>query len=122
LAFAAAVFRGEKQLDECPNLESEIIERYGGKTANQMTLEQEADASLELLKRKLNTIDLSSSAQRLGAKFSDGKLTIKILGKDFSVDTQGNITTEIHVHSWITIPVLNYVLNSAGVAVLYLLE
>ncbi len=117
LAFAAAVFRGEKQLDECPNLENEIIEQYGGKAANQINLEQEADASIEQLKRKLNTIDLSSSAQRLGAKFSDGKLTIKILGKDFSVDTAGNITTDIHVHSWITIPVLNYIMNGAGIPV-----
>jgi hypothetical protein len=117
LAFAAAVFRGEKQLDECPNLESEIIERYGGKAANQTTLEQEADAAIEHLKKKLNTIDLPSSAQRLGAKFSDGKLTIKILGKDFSVDADGNITTDIHVHSWITIPVLNYILNTAGIPV-----
>ena len=55
--------------------------------------------------------------QRLGARFSDGKLTIKILGKDFSVDTEGNITTDIHVHSWITIPVLNYIINSAGIPV-----
>ena len=117
LAFAAAVFRGQKQLDECPILESEIIERYGGKAGNQMTLEQEADELVEQLKRKLNRIDPSSSAQRLGAKFSDGKLTIKILGKDFSVDAEGNITTDIHVHSWITIPVLNYIINSAGTAV-----
>jgi hypothetical protein len=117
LAFAAAVFRGQRQLDECPNLECEIIERYGGKAAKQMTLEQEADAAIEQLKRKINTLDLSSSAQRLGAKFSDGKLTIKILGKDFSVDASGNITTEIHVHSWVTIPVLNYIIAGAGTPV-----
>ena len=32
LAFAAAVFQGRKQLDECPHLEREIIDQYGGKT------------------------------------------------------------------------------------------
>jgi hypothetical protein len=41
-------------------------------------------------------------------------LTIKCLGKDFSVDTKGNINTEIHVHSWIAVPVLNYIIAGAG--------
>ena len=117
LAFAAAVFRGQRQLDECPNLESEIIERYGQKVGNQTTLEQEADAIVEQLKGRLNTIDFSSSAQRLGGRISDGKLTIKILGKDFSIDAEGNITTDLHVHSWITIPVLSYILSGAGIPV-----
>jgi len=83
LAFAAAVFKGQKQLDECPSLESEIIERFGGKIETRTTIEQEMDESVEQLKRKIATIDLTSSAQRLGAMFSDDKLTIKILGKDF---------------------------------------
>jgi hypothetical protein len=117
LAFASAVFKGEKQLAECPSLESEIIERYGGKTASKMTLEEETEQAMEQLKGKIATIDLSAAAERLGAKFSDEKLTIKCLGKDFSVDAKGNISTDLHVHSWITIPVLNYIMNGAGVSV-----
>ncbi|UCG14140.1 MAG: DUF3786 domain-containing protein [Deltaproteobacteria bacterium] len=115
LAFAAAVFKGQKQLNECPNLENEIIERYDGAASNQMPLEREAEEAMKQLKTKITKIDLSLSAQKLGAKFSDGKLTIKCLGKGFSIDTKGNITTEIHVHSWIVIPVLNYILNGAGI-------
>jgi uncharacterized protein DUF3786/putative Fe-S cluster protein len=117
LAFAAAVFLGQKKLDECPHLDSEIIKRYGVKAGNQMTLEQERDETIEQLKRKITTTDLSSAAQRLGAMFSDDKLTIKILGKNFSVDTKGNITTDIHVHAWIAIPVINYIIDGSGVAV-----
>jgi len=117
LAFAAAVFQGEKQLDECPHLEREIIEKYGGPAANHMTLVQEQEQAMERLKGKIATLDLGLAARRLGARFSDDKLTIKCLGKDFSVDTGGNITTDIHVHSWITIPVLNYILQGAGVPV-----
>ena len=101
LAFAAAVFKGQKQLDECPNLEKEILARYGGGTSSRIDLEQEQDEAVEQLKRKISTIDLFSSAQRLGGKFSDGKLTIKCLGKDFSVDKNGDITTDIHVNTWI---------------------
>jgi hypothetical protein len=117
MAFAAAVFKGERQLDECPHLESEIIERYAGKAALPRSVEQHVDESVGRLKIKIATMDLSSSAQRLGAVFSDEKLTIKCLGKDFSVDTKGNIITDIHVHSWITVPVLNYVINGAGIPV-----
>jgi len=117
LAFAAAVFQGEKQLDECPHLEPAILEKYGGPAANHMTLVQEREQAMEQLKGKIATLDLGSTAQRLGARFSDDKLTIKCLGKDFSVDTNGNITTDIHVHSWITVPVLNYIIDGAGVSV-----
>jgi hypothetical protein len=73
--------------------------------------------SIEKLKRKIATIDLQLSAQRLGAPFSNEKLTIKCLGKDFSVDTKGNISTEIHIHSWIAVPVLHYILAGAGTPV-----
>jgi hypothetical protein len=44
-------------------------------------------------------------------------LTIKCLGKDFSVDTMGNISTDIHVHPWIAVPVLNYIIAGAGTPV-----
>jgi len=117
LAFAAAVYQGQKRLDECPQLDREIIERHAAKSINQIPPEQMQYESIENLKRKIATIDLQSAARRLGAQFSNEKLTIKCLGKDFSVDTQGNIFTEIHVHSWIAVPVLNYILAGAGTPV-----
>lgn len=117
LAFAAAVFQGQKRLDECPHLDSKIIKRYSMKAGNQVTIEQKRDETIEQLKRKITTTDLSAAAQRLGAIFSDEKLTIRILGKNFSIDTKGNITTDIHVHAWIMIPVINYIIDGAGVPV-----
>ena len=117
LAFAAAVFKGNKQLAECPHLESDILERFSGKTEKQMTIEQNLDETVAQLKRKIATIDLSLLAQRLGARFSENKLTIKILGKDFSVDSKGNLSSDIHIHPWITIPILSYVIDSAGMPV-----
>ena len=117
LAFAAAVFKGQKRLDECPHLESDIIERFGGKNGTRTTIERDLDESVEKLKRKISTIDLSSAAERLGARFSDDKLTIKVLGKNFSVDSKGNFSSDIHIHSWITIPVLDYIINGAGIPV-----
>ena len=114
LAFAAAVFKGQKQLDECPHLDSDIIERLGGKTEERVTAEQAQDEAMEQLKTKITTIDLASAAQRLGARFSDNKLTIKVCGKDFSVDSKGKLFSEIHIHPWITGPVLNYIIEGTG--------
>lgn len=117
LAFAVAVFKGQKQLNECPYLESDIIDRFGGNIKKGKNVEEDMDELVAKLKKKISTIDLSSSAQRLGAVFSNDKLTIKILGKDFSVDSKGNFSSDIHVHPWVTIPVLNYIIDGARMPV-----
>jgi len=117
LAFAAAVFKGQKQLDECPHLESDIIERFGEKVKQRTPIDQDLDELVAQLKRNITTIDLSLSAQRLEARFSDGRLTIKVLGKDFSVDPEGNLSSDIHIHPWVTIPILSYIIDGEGMPV-----
>lgn len=114
LAFAAAVFQGRKALDGCPRLGKDVLDRYAGIDATRNTGEDDAEASLAELKEKISRIDLSRTARRLGADFTNGKLTLKTLGKDFSVDTAGNITTDIHVHAWIAVPVFSYILKGTG--------
>lgn len=119
MAFAAAVFKGKKTLDECPNVENEIIERYPeqGNSTNQDPPAQESEEAAELLKEKISVMDLSATAQRLNAQFGDDKLTIKCLGKNVSVDGKGNIITDIHIHTWLTIPVLNYIAEGSEIPV-----
>ncbi|MCP4669193.1 MAG: DUF3786 domain-containing protein [Deltaproteobacteria bacterium] len=117
LAFAAAVFKGNKELAECPHVASDIIERFRGKAETRKTPEQDMEESVELLKREVASIDLSSAAGRLGAGFSDGKLTIPICGKNFHVDSKGNLFSEIHMHPWVTIPILSYILHCKGAPV-----
>ena len=115
LAFAAAVFQGRKPLNGCTHLERETIDRYERKIQSKKTMGEEQDEAIDRLKRKIAGIDLEEAARRLEAKFTAGKLTIKICGKYFSVDTEGNLSTDIHVHSWIAVPFLNYVLYAKGV-------
>jgi len=117
LAFAAAVFKGKRKLAECPHLESEVIERFRERAETPKTPEQDQEESVEQMKKKVASIDLSSAAERLGATFSDGKLTISICGKGFSVDSKGNLSSDIHIHPWVTIPVLSYMLNCKGAPV-----
>jgi len=117
LAFASAVFRGEKQVNECPRLNSDIIRQFEQKEKKQRPIEEDMEKSIAELKKKIDAIDLSSVAQKIGGNFSDGKLTLKVLGKDFSVDSKGNFFTDIHVHPWVAIPLLNYITESAGLPV-----
>src|SRR4030042_5567045 len=117
LAFAAVVYQGQKQLDACTHLEKEVIERYGNKVSHQQPVDQEREQAVEHLKHRISSVDFSAAAEKTGGTFVNGKLTIKCLGKNISVDQKGNIFTDIHVHSWLMIPVFDYIIRSAGVPV-----
>ena len=117
LAFAAAVFNGKRDLAECPHLERDIIDRFGAHVQTRKNPEQDQEESMKRLKRKVASIDLVSAAERLGAGFSDGKLTIPICGKNVHIDSGGNLFSEIHMHPWVTVPILSYILNGKGVPV-----
>ena len=114
LAFAAAVFRGDKRLEDCPKLETRVIERLDWKRPTHTFLEEDQEESLGRLKAKIADIDFSSAAERLGATLSAGKLVIKCLGKDFIVDTEGKIVSDCHIHTWVTRPIIDYILSCEG--------
>jgi len=50
----------------------------------------------------------------LGATLAGDKLTLKILGKDFTVDSEGNMMSACHNNVWVMVPLLNYIISSAG--------
>ena len=66
------------------------------------------------LKQEIAAIDFSASEQRLGATLAGDKLTLKILGKDFTVDSEGNMMSACHNNVWVMVPLLNYIISSAG--------
>lgn len=117
LAFAGAVFKGKRKLDECPKLDRETIERFSGEPESQNTVEQNRAEYLKKLKNEIANLDLAAAAKRVKARFSGDKLTLKVLGKDFSVDTKGNLSANIHINPWVTIPFLNYILYGKGLPV-----
>jgi hypothetical protein len=116
LAFAASVFKGRKSIDECPKLDGEIIERYRDCSGNHNIVDQNRDEHLKMLKDQIAGLDLAAQAKKTGGRFLDGKLTIKIFGKSFSVDQEGNIYTDIHVNPWVAIPFLNYIIDGEGLS------
>jgi hypothetical protein len=44
-------------------------------------------------------------------------LTLKVLGRNFSVDTDGNLYAEIHINPWVAAPFLSYILCGEGLPV-----
>ncbi|MDY0376209.1 MAG: DUF3786 domain-containing protein [Desulfobacterium sp.] len=116
LAFAVAVFKGKKPLHACPCLEKKVIDLYGGEVEKPNTVDEYKAEAIEELKQKISLIDLPRAAKRLGAEFSKDKLTIRIFGKRFSVDTRGNLSSDVHINAYMVVPALNYILNSSGKA------
>ncbi len=114
LAFAVAVFKEKKPIHACPYLEKEVVEQYSGSVEKPDTIDENKAKAIEELKQKISLIDLSEAAKRLGASFEDNKLTLKIFGKNFSVDTMGNLSSEVHINAYMVVPALNYVLNGSG--------
>ncbi len=114
LAFAAAVLKAEKRLDDCPHLDRSLIARLAERLSRQVNLESIQAEQLLELRKKMQGTDILSRAGQLGASVGDGTLIVTCLGKDFEVDGHGNVRSHCHTHAWFSLPLLDYVLHSRG--------
>lgn len=116
LAFAGKVFLGRKQLDQCPYIETAVLEKHGNQSQKQSLSEQYQKQVLQELKQQIRQTDLKDAALRTGGVFNNGRLTLKIFGKPLTIDSRGNMFSDIHINPWITSPVLGYILKCRGTA------
>jgi len=114
LAFAGAVFTGRKPLSQCPKIDGETLRRYSDEGDDCGA--EYRDDYIEQLKKEIRSANLAELAQKVGADFDNDRLTLKIMGKDFSVDARGNLYADIHVNPWIAVPYLNHVLYGKGLS------
>ncbi len=117
MAFAAAVFKGDRELADCPMVLPETAQKYSRQPQKANNLEQDRDAALAAIKQKIRDIDLADAARRTGGIYNGKRLTLKVMGKDFSVDAEGNLFTDIHVNPWVAMPLLVYILHCKGTPV-----
>lgn len=117
LAFAGAVFTGKRGLSDCPFVDRDMLEKYGGEKKGINPVEEEFDEVFERLQRRLSEQNFKERANILQAEYSEGTLQIPILGKPFRIDNQCNVTTDIHVNNWVLGSVLHYVIHCKGNAV-----
>jgi hypothetical protein len=115
MAFAGAVFTGRRPLSECPRLDRQLIDAYSDNFQNRFDVEQNRDDYLEQLKNLIQDIDLKAAAERTGGRYEKDRLVLKVMGKDFSINPAGVLSTDIHVNPWVAAPFLNYVLYGKGI-------
>ncbi|MBS0012925.1 MAG: DUF3786 domain-containing protein [Desulfobacterales bacterium] len=117
MAFAAAVFTGKRSLSECPYVDADAVAAFEDKN-NAAQQENgngaEVDDAVEELREQVRQTDLEQAARRLGARFEKGRIIVKVMGKEFAVDGDGRISTQIHVNPWVTVPVFDYIVNAKG--------
>jgi hypothetical protein len=112
LAFAQSAASGAKGAEDCPYLSGDAAEKVGrradGADQSGGFAASGFATSIEALKDKVRSTDLKAAATRLGAEFKDGRLSVRILGREFLLDGSGVITSECHVNNWIQWLVLTY--------------
>jgi hypothetical protein len=117
MAFAAAVIKEEKQLADCPHLDAVVLGRYIGTIEHQVNIEKIQERTFKDLQEQIKVFDITSRAERLGARSTGSTIVVTCLGKDFEVDAEGRVMSSCHSHAWFSIPLLTYVLHSKGVPV-----
>ena len=113
-AFAALVFKGEREINECPYVDKASTEHVKKNNHQLNSTETEQDRLLKSLREKVAAIDLESRAIPTGGTFASNRLTLKVMGKNVAIDTSGKIYTDIHVNAWIAVPLMDYIINAQG--------
>ncbi len=113
LAFAASLINGDKKLSDCPHIGREAAEILDKKIVKRGQ-DKKLDELLDPLKKEISGVDFAKAAEGLGAEYSDEKLRIKCLGKDFVVDSKGGIESLLHINTWVAVPLLKYIITGGG--------
>ena len=114
LAFASALVRGGAKTADCPQLAADGAIAIAAHLDGRKPAYHEQEAELLRLRAGVAALDFASSAERLGARVVAGNLAVKSLGKDFTIDAAGRISSDCHTHPGLAIPLLRYVLFSRG--------
>jgi len=112
-AFVHAVINGSRKIGECTHMDKVTAAELEKKIVVR-DIEKEHEAALGPLKKEISMVDFGAVAERLGATLSEDRLCVKCLGKDFFVDRKGNVGSVIHVHLWVTVPLLKYIITGGG--------
>lgn len=114
MAFSAAVFKGQQKIADCPYVDRDTIVEFEAYSGSQSSMELQMADLLKDLKEKIKTMNFLLRSQTMGAESDGEKITIKCMGKEFEIDTEGNLASQCHTHIWFAIPLFSYLLFGAG--------
>ncbi|MFH1138859.1 MAG: DUF3786 domain-containing protein [Pseudomonadota bacterium] len=117
LAFAAAVIKGQKQLAECPKVDPETAGLTAAPAPRSSEPDNDIEKALKTLRARARQIDIPTRAARLGLPIVRNRLAIPVLGKKVYLDEKGELSADIHLHAWLSLPIYKFVLDSTGVPV-----
>ena len=112
MAFASAVFAGDKQAAGCPHLGAEASERISTEVRPVPPGEGFTEKIREL-KLAVAALDLREVAPRIGAEMGPDGAVIEVLGRRFTVTPRGNLLSTCHANLWMETILLNYCLTRA---------
>lgn len=114
MAFAVAVIQGQKQLHDCPELDSQVLAQFGGDRTPRTSRSDVQPEVISELQRQVAAIDFAAAAARIGAGLAHGRLAIPCLGKDFLVQPDSTMVSECHANNWVLVPLLHYIIHCQG--------
>ena len=113
LAFCAAVVAGQKTFADCPHLRQADINTLAPIVEKRENRDSARPEFLEKLEKKVATIDFQKAAPVLGCTSDQNNtITVNSLGKNFTVDRQGKISSECHIIPWVQAPILSYITHA----------
>lgn len=117
LAFAGAVFLGDRRIQECPTIDPRSREKFGVEVAGVASADSEPDEYVGSLQSALVKCDYQEVAERISGQYRNEELIVAVLGKKFGIDKDGRFVTDLHVLPWVVIPVLNYMQHCKGLPI-----
>lgn len=108
MAFALAVMRGDKKIEDCPHLDREAAKELSSGIITS-DRDDEFQKAIGPLKKAMADVDFSAVAEGLGAVLDGNRLRIKCLGRDFLIDKHGGAESMVHINPWVLMPLLKYI-------------
>ncbi len=115
MAFSLQVLQGQKDPHDCPYIDADFAEGIAEAQPEEPVEEPDRRKSLiEELMQGIPRVDFALAAKRLDGSLRGDRLAVRCLGKIFEVDSEGGLHSDTHVHAWVHLPVLQYVVHAEG--------
>ena len=105
MPFALSLIKGDAELSECPYMTEDAVTELKKKIVHSDWRE---DLILRL-REEIRNIGFSDVASHIGAELKGRALSIKCMGREFTIDPGGEVTTKGFITPWIKILILHYI-------------